>query len=57
MYRLTLARTPRAEEGLRALNYVNKSLDATGGASGRPVEAWAGLCHALLASAEFRYLN
>ena len=54
-YRLALARTPTAGERDRALAFLRAFAARAGGTD--PVqEAWAALCQALFASAEFRYL-
>ncbi len=47
-YRAALSRPPTAQERARSLEFL--------GAAARPA-AWQGFCQALLAGAEFRYLN
>jgi hypothetical protein len=49
VYRLTLGREPTAGEREVATRFLTKSKDAK--------EAWAGLFHALFASADFRYVD
>ncbi len=59
-YQWTLARPARPEEAERAFAYVTSNDDGSADSSEarKPtIKAWAGLCQALFASAEFRYLN
>jgi hypothetical protein len=58
-YRLALGRAPTAAERTRAIRYVNETARAGGSrtlAAGRD-GAWASFCQALMAGAEFRYLQ
>ncbi len=59
-YQWTFARPARPEEAERAFAYVTSNDDGSADSSEarKPtIKAWAGLCQALFASAEFRYLN
>jgi hypothetical protein len=55
-YRLALARPPTAEERDRALVFL-RDFAARAGAPDPARKAWPAFCQALLASAEFRYLD
>ncbi len=52
MYQLSLARAPSSAERARALRYLNEPT-----ADQKRPDHWASFAQALLASAEFRYLN
>jgi hypothetical protein len=60
-YQLVLSRRPNAAELERAGRFVGQSLErlqkSESDSSKRQVFAWSGLCQALFASAEFRYLD
>jgi hypothetical protein len=56
-YRLTLGRSPSAQERRIALEFLAQSEDAGGGASSGPEEAWALLFQALFATIDFRYVD
>jgi hypothetical protein len=61
-YKLALGRSPSSPERSRAIAYVNNHLRDPGAIKSRDpdknqLDAWASLCQALFASAEFRYLN
>ncbi|MBI1371534.1 MAG: DUF1549 domain-containing protein [Phycisphaera sp.] len=55
-YRLALCRLPSEQERVRALRYLDATTKELSGDAAR-VTAWASFCQALLASAEFRYIN
>ncbi len=57
-YRLAFARPPSAEEKEEARRYLQRAREAIDASDEqeRRVQAWASLCQALMASAEFRYL-
>ncbi|MBI5761176.1 MAG: DUF1553 domain-containing protein [Planctomycetales bacterium] len=57
-YHTALNRSPTAEEQLRALHFVTEySPTDSGKKASSPNQAWKELCQALLASAEFRYVE
>ena len=57
-YRIALNRGPTAEEQARALRFVSESVSAESGKkAASPNQVWKELCQALLASAEFRYVE
>ena len=61
-YRLALSRSPSQEESDEALEFITAATSVEVDAEGSPsreavVAAWSGLCQALYASAEFRYLD
>jgi hypothetical protein len=59
-YRLSVGRTAQATDVLRARSFI-ADYEAALGAQGKPTDprgtAWASFCHAILASAEFRYIK
>jgi hypothetical protein len=57
-YKLTLGRAPTASERARAVAFINADANDAKGSNQKKVdEAFADFCQALMASAEFRYLN
>jgi cytochrome c553 len=57
-YSLALGRVPNDAERQRALRYVREFADgARDPKKVTPIDPWTALCQALLASAEFRYVN
>jgi hypothetical protein len=56
-YRLAFARPASDAEKQRAIAFVQKAQQAFGRDKDATVRGWAALCQALLASAEFRYLD
>lgn len=57
-YRLAFGRTPTAPETTRAASFIKDFQHEEAGKDKNPQEAaWAAFCQALLASAEFRYVN
>ena len=57
-YLLILSRRPSDDERARAVRFVNRTLETLpAGDDQRKANAWSGLCQALFASAEFRYLE
>jgi hypothetical protein len=61
-YKLALGRPASSSERDRAVSYVWNYLRDPAAVRGKTdekakVDAWASLCQALMASAEFRYLN
>ena len=57
-YHLTFSRAPSKAETERALGFLEASAESGSKATkNEPLAAWSSLCQALLASAEFRYLN
>ncbi len=55
-YRRCLQRTPTKLESARAIDYLRSSATVSPNHE-EQLAAWAGLCHALLASNEFRYVD
>src|SRR5262249_52798085 len=55
-FRLAFARPATAAEKERSLAFLRDARAALGG-EGKKEEAWASLCQALFASAEFRYVQ
>jgi cytochrome c553 len=60
IYRSILARGPSESERTRALGFIESTitqLETNQSTEARAAVAWSGLCQALFACAEFRYLN
>jgi hypothetical protein len=60
IYHSILARGPSVSERSRALNFIESTmmqLETDQSEEARTTVAWSGLCQALFACAEFRYLN
>jgi hypothetical protein len=56
-YQMAFARPPTDAERERAVGYIRKTLESMSKEKNAPLSAWASFCQALLASAEFRYVE
>jgi hypothetical protein len=56
-YRLAFARPATVAERQRTLAYLRDAEQALGNGGGGRAQAWASFCQALIASAEFRYVQ